>query len=63
MAQSPTSPTYPGAPRWVKILGIISVALAAAFVAVHLAGGGFGNHAHFGGPAPSGAHDSHKAHE
>jgi len=42
------SPPYPGTPRWVKILGIISAALAAAFVAIHLAGGGFHHHSHFG---------------
>jgi len=50
----PEPSAYPGAPRWVKILGIISVALAAAFVAVHLAGGGFRRHGHFGGETPSG---------
>jgi hypothetical protein len=42
------SPSYPGAPRWVKILGIISLALAVVFVAVHLAGGGFHHHGHLG---------------
>jgi hypothetical protein len=49
------SPAYPGAPRWVKILGIVAVALAAVFVAVHLAGGGFRHHGHFGGEAPPAA--------
>jgi len=46
------SPAYPGAPRWVKILGIITVALVAVFVAVHFAGGGFHHHRHFGAGAP-----------
>jgi len=45
------SPAYPGAPRWVKILGIITLALAVVFVAVHLAGGGFHHHGHVGGEA------------
>lgn len=33
---------YPGAPRWIKILGIIGAIALAAFVAVHLVTGGFG---------------------
>jgi hypothetical protein len=45
------SPSYPGAPRWVKILGSITLALAVVFVVVHLAGGGFHHHGHFGGEA------------
>jgi len=49
------SPAYPGAPRWVKILGIISLALVVLFVAVHLAGGGFRHHGHFVGDPPSSA--------
>jgi hypothetical protein len=49
------SPVYPGAPRWVKVLGIISLALVVVFVVVHLAGGGFRHHGHLGGEAPSGA--------
>ncbi len=32
----------PGAPRWVKVFGIIVVVLVVAFVVLHLAGGGFG---------------------
>lgn len=47
------SRTYPGTPRWVKVLGIISLALVVVFVAVHLAGGGFRHHGHFGGETPS----------
>jgi hypothetical protein len=49
------SRAYPGAPRWVKILGIISLVLVVAFVAVHLAGGGFQHHGHLSGEAASGA--------
>jgi len=45
------SSVYPGPPRWVKILGIITLALAVVFVVVHLAGGGFQHHGHFGGEA------------
>ena len=54
-APLPQPPIYPGAPRWVKILGIITLALVAVFVAVHLAGGGFRHHGHFGGETPSGS--------
>lgn len=50
------SPAYPGMPRWVKIFGMISLALVVVFVVVHLAGGGFQHHDHFGGqPSPAGA--------
>jgi hypothetical protein len=49
------SPKYPGAPRWVKVLGIISLTLVVVFVVVHLAGGGFRHHGHLGSEAPSGA--------
>jgi hypothetical protein len=50
------SPAYPGAPRWVKILGIVSLALVVAFVVVHLAGGGFRHHGgHFDGETPPAA--------
>jgi hypothetical protein len=53
------SPAYPGAPRWVKILGVVSLALVVAFVALHLAGGGFRRHVHFGGETPpSATHES-----
>jgi hypothetical protein len=54
------SPAYPGAPRWVKVVGAISVALAAVFVAVHLAGGGF-HHAHGSSSSSPGA--EHRAGE
>jgi hypothetical protein len=46
------SSAYPGAPRWVKILGIITLGLAVVFVVVHLAGGGFQHHGHFGTETP-----------
>lgn len=35
----------PSTPRWVKVLAIIVLVLVAAFVILHLAGGGFGSHA------------------
>jgi len=47
------SPQYPGAPRWVKILGVLTLALAVVFVAIHLAGGGLHHHGHFGGEPSS----------
>ena len=49
------SPAYPGTPRWVKVLEIISLALVLVFVVVHLAGGGFQHHTHLGGQAPAAA--------
>jgi len=52
----PESPAYPGAPRWVKLVGAISIALVATFVILHLAGGGF-HHSH----RPEAAHDSHRS--
>lgn len=33
-----------GAPRWVKVFGTAMIALALVFVALHLAGHGFGSH-------------------
>jgi hypothetical protein len=56
----PDSPTYPGAPRWVKVVGAISLALVAVFVVVHLAGGGF-HDTH--GSEPAGAGPDRKADE
>jgi hypothetical protein len=49
MADPPPYPetgddTGPGAPRWVKVLGIIAVVLVLAFVIVHLTVGGLGDH-------------------
>jgi len=49
------SPAYPGTPRWVKVLGLISLGLVVVFVAVHLAGGGFRHHGHRGAQALGGA--------
>ena len=34
----------PPAPRWVRIFGLVAIALIAMFLIVHLAGGGFRNH-------------------
>jgi len=39
---------YPGMPRWVKVVGIVAVALALAFVILHLTGQGLGSHMHHG---------------
>ena len=59
------SKSYPGAPRWVKVAGLLAVAFVVVFAVVHLAGGGLSHHMHFGGQhaatepagrAPEGAH-------
>jgi hypothetical protein len=34
----------PPAPRWVRVLGIITGVIVVLFVIFHLAGGGFQNH-------------------
>jgi hypothetical protein len=41
-------PRYPDTrtPRWVKVFGMIALVLILLFVALHLAGYGFGNHMH-----------------
>ena len=39
------SESPPGAPRWVKVFGIIALVLVVLFVARHLTGGGFRGHA------------------
>lgn len=47
MTQTPLKPERglpPGAPRWVKVLGIIFIALVLLFVILHLSGNGFGGH-------------------
>lgn len=36
---------YEGAPRWVKVLGIIALVVISIVVIIHLAGGGFHGHA------------------
>jgi hypothetical protein len=41
--REPEPPTT-GAPRWVKVFGVIALALVVVFLIVHLAGGGFSNH-------------------
>jgi len=46
----PQRPT-PGTPRWVKVFGIVVIALVLVFVVLHLTGHGFGGHT----PLPSGA--------
>lgn len=33
-------PDYPGAPRWVKALGILALIALLAVIAMHLTGGG-----------------------
>ena len=33
--------SYPGAPRWVKVFGIIAIILILLFVILHLSGRGF----------------------
>lgn len=48
-AQNPNAGTNPGRgpatqTRWVKVLGLIAIALVLIFVVIHLAGGGMGNH-------------------
>lgn len=35
-----------GAPRWVKVFGIIALVLVLLFVILHLIGGGLGGHTH-----------------
>jgi hypothetical protein len=39
------SDTPPSTPRWVRVFGVIAAGLVLLFVVVHLAGGGFRNHA------------------
>lgn len=36
----------PGMPLWVKVFGIIALALVAVFLIVHLTGHGLGEHMH-----------------
>jgi hypothetical protein len=48
---------YPGTPRWVKLLGIATLALVVTFVIVHLAGGGFHHHALFNHDEPAHMHE------
>lgn len=41
---TPTSTT----PTWVKVFGLVAAIFVIGFVALHLAGGGFGAHMHGG---------------
>ena len=45
----PDRESPPGAPRWVKVFGIIALVLVLLFVVTHLAGGGLGSHLPPGG--------------
>ena len=50
----PDVPQYPGAPRWVKVVGVIVLILIVLIVILHLAGRGFGAHMHGeNGPEPA----------
>lgn len=46
----PDSSEYPGAPRWVKVAGIIVLVLVLVFAVVHISGHGIGNHMPSGTP-------------
>ena len=46
----PDSSEYPGAPRWVKVAGIIVLALVLVFAVVHISGHGIGDHMPSGTP-------------
>lgn len=37
-------PSLADAPRWVKVSALVALLLFAAFVVIHLMGGGFGRH-------------------
>lgn len=41
-----------GAPRWVKVFGIIGLLLVVTFAILHLTGNGFGRHMHGGSDRP-----------
>ena len=47
-----TDETSAGAPRWVKVFGIIGLLLLVTFAILHLTGNGFGRHMH-GGNVPA----------
>jgi hypothetical protein len=40
----PELPPHPGAPRWVKVFGIVALVLIVLFVILHLTGRGFRGH-------------------
>jgi hypothetical protein len=57
MADQP--PSDAGAPRWVKIFGLVALALVALFVALHLTG--LAPRGHGGHTPPAGAdHGAHR---
>jgi len=41
---SPDRRLSAGAPRWVKVFGIVAIVLVLLFVILHLSGHGFGGH-------------------
>ena len=41
---SPDHRSSTGAPRWVKLFGVIAIVLVLLFVVLHLTGHGFGHH-------------------
>ncbi|MFD7446694.1 hypothetical protein [Streptomyces sp. NPDC059909] len=41
---APAASPFPGRPRWVIVSAAVAVALVAAFVIMHLAGGGMRGH-------------------
>jgi ABC-type Fe3+ transport system permease subunit len=47
-ATSKSRQSPPNAPRWVKALGFVALGFVVLFVALHLAGIGFGPHMHHG---------------
>ncbi|ASU84301.1 hypothetical protein CDO52_17195 [Nocardiopsis gilva YIM 90087] len=50
---APDQPPITGMPRWVKVFGILAIAVLVTIAIVHLAGGGMGNHGHGAGDAAS----------
>ena len=48
MADSPRDPTPAAMPRWVKVFGIVAVALLLLFVLLHLTGLNPGHISHHG---------------
>lgn len=51
----PAEPTRPAMPRWVKVLGLVAIALLLLFLASSFLGGGHGPARH--SPTPHGAVD------
>lgn len=47
MSELQASPTAKATtPTWVKVFGLVAAVFVVGFVALHLAGGGFGSHMH-----------------